>query len=58
MINDQDKRAIETMILSGLSLEALCAVFPGFDEEAIKRVYESVKGVTEAERAPVKVNCS
>ena len=58
MINDQDKRAIETMILSGLSLEALCAVFLGFDEEAIKRVYESVKGVTEAERAPVKVNCS
>ena len=57
-INEQDFRAIETMVLSGLDLEALCAVFPSFDPEAIKRVYESVKGVTEAERVPVKVNCS
>ena len=28
------------------------------DEEAIRRVYESIKGVTEAERVPVKLNCS
>ena len=57
-MNKQNWRAVETMVLSGLDIEALCAVFLGFDEEAIKRVYESVKGVTEAERAPVKVNCS
>ena len=46
------------MVLSGLDVEALCAVFPGFDPEAIKRVYESVKGVTGEERVPVKPNCS
>jgi len=57
-MNEQDWRAVETMVLSGLDIEALCAVFPGFDEEAIRRVYESVKGVTEAERVPVKANCS
>ncbi len=57
-MNEQDWRAVETMVLSGLDVEALYAVFPGFDEEAIKRVYESVKGVTEAERVPVKLNCS
>ncbi len=57
-MNEQDWRAVETMVLSGLDIEALCAVFPGFDEEAIRRVYESVKGVTEAERVPVKLNCS
>ena len=57
-MNEQDWRAVETMVLSGLDIEALCAVFQGFDEEAIRRVYESVKGVTEAERVPVKVNCS
>ena len=57
-MNEQDWRAVETMVLSGLDVEALCAVFPSFDPEEIKRVYESVKGVTEAERAPVKLNCS
>ncbi len=57
-MNEQDWRAVETMVLSGLDIEALCAVFPSFDPEAIKRVYESVKGVTGAERASVKVNCS
>ena len=57
-MNEQDWRAVETMVLSGLDIEALCAVFPSFDPEAIKRVYESVKGVIETERVPVKVNCS
>ena len=57
-MNEQDGRAVETMVLSGLDIEALCAVFPKLDPEAIKRVYESVKGVTEAEKVPVKLNCS
>lgn len=57
-MNEQDWRAVETMVLSGHDIEVLCAVFPGFDEEAIKRGYESVRGVTEPDRAPVKLNCS
>ncbi len=57
-MTEQDRRAVETMVHMGLDLEALCTVFPGFDPEAIKRVCESIKGVTEPERVPVKVNCS
>lgn len=57
-MNEQDWRAVETMVLCGLDIEALCAVFPSFDPEAIRRVYESIKGVTEPERVPVKLNCS
>ncbi len=57
-MNELDWRAVETMVLSGLDLEALYAVFPGFAKEAIERVYESVKGHVAAEKAPVKVNCS
>ena len=57
-MNEQDWRAVETMVLSGLDLEALYAVFPGFAKEAIEKVYESLRGHTEAEKVPVKVNCS
>ena len=57
-MNEQDWRAVETMVLSGLDLEELYAVFPGFAKEAVKRVYEAVKPRTEPEKVPVKVNCS
>ncbi len=36
-MSEQDLRAVETMVLSGLDIDALCAVFPGFDEEAIRK---------------------
>ncbi len=59
-MNEQDYRAVETMVLSGLDLDALCRVFPAFDKDALRMVYESVKetvakltGVTEP-----KCNCS
>ncbi len=42
-INDQDRRAIETMILSGLDLEALQGLFPRVPEEELKLIYEDVK---------------
>ena len=59
-MNEQDWRAVETMVLSGLDLEALCAIFPAFDGEALKRVYESVKGSTVVVPADgeIKCNCS
>ena len=58
IMNEQDWRAVETMVLSGLDLEALYTVFPGFAKEAIERVYESVRGHAAAEKVPVKINCS
>ena len=59
-MNEQDWRAVETMVLSGLDLEALCTIFPTFDKEALKRVYESVKGTLEVQGGTVerKLNCS
>ena len=60
-MNEQDWRAVETMVLSGLTPEALYAIFPAFSHEAIDRVYESVKGSTEAGRGlteGLKTNCS
>ena len=52
-MNDQDKRAVETMVLSGMEKEALYAIFPAFSHETIDEVYESVKAVTEADRGAV-----
>lgn len=59
-MNEQDWRAVETMVLSGLALEALCGIFPAFDKEALKLVYESVKGTSVAAAAgnEIKCNCS
>ena len=59
-INEQDCRAIETMVLSGVDLEALYCLFPGFDRDALTAVYESVKAVHDGqgEAAERKLNCS
>ena len=59
-MNEQDWRAVETMVLSGLDLEALYSIFPAFDREALKRVFESVKGSSVAVTAggEIKCNCS
>ncbi len=59
-INEQDCRAIETMVLSGIPLEALYSLFPGFDRDALTAVYESVKAVPDGQGEAVerKLNCS
>ena len=57
-MNEQDWRAVETMVLSGLDLEALCAIFPAFDREALKRVYDSVKGAPVAVTAGGEIKCN
>ena len=59
-INEQDCRAVETMILSGVALEALYSLFPGFDRDALTAVYKSVKGTLEGQESMVepKRNCS
>ena len=45
-MNEQDKRAVETMILSGMEKEALYAIFPAFSHEAIDEVYESANATS------------
>ncbi len=58
-INDQDRRAIETMILSGLDMEALQGLFPRVPEEELKLIYESVKKAPAPEDGGgISCNCS
>lgn len=60
MINDQDRRAIETMIYSGLELKALYAVFPKISKETIENVYKDMKADAGrlVEMPVLKCNCS
>lgn len=59
-MNEQDRRAVENMCLTGMSLEALCACFPNFDRGNIEKIYNEVKNKPEdgAEDNVISVNCS
>ena len=58
-INDQDRRAIETMILSGLEMEALQGLFPRVPEEELKLIYEGVmKEPASEDGGGISCNCS
>ena len=59
-MNEQDRRAVENMCLTGMELDALCACFPSFDKENIEKIYNEVKNKPEdgAEDNVISVNCS
>ncbi len=42
-MNEQDKRAVETMCRSGLDLKELFGTFLTFSKEEIEKVYKRVK---------------
>ncbi len=42
-MNEQDKRAVETMCRSGLNLKELFGAFPSFDKAEIEEVYNRVR---------------
>ncbi len=42
-MNEQDKRAVETMCRSGLDLKELFGTFPAFSKEEIEKVYNRIK---------------
>lgn len=60
VMNDQDKRTVESMCRCGLELEGVIAVFPAFPREDVMAVYNSVKGLgTGVDGKPnVSINCS
>ena len=43
-MQEQDKRAVESMCRCGLNLKGVINVFPSFPREEIAAVYKSVKG--------------
>ena len=59
-MNEQDRRAVENMTLTGMDLEALSACFPKFPKEEIEKIYNEVKNKPEdnTDSNVISVNCS
>ena len=58
-MNEQDQRAIETMIGIGLEREELYKLFSQFKKEDIDRVYREMKKEEVMEKdASLSINCS
>lgn len=59
-MEEQDKRAVESMCRCGLELEGVIAVFPMFPKEEVMAVYQSVKGLDADDngKTDISINCS
>ena len=59
-MNEQDRRAVENMCLTGMEPEGLYACFPSFSREEIDKIYKTVKGKPGdgTEDNVISVNCS
>ena len=59
-MNEQDRRAVENMALTGMELDGLCACFPRFGREEIEKIYNEVKNKPESgdDNNVISVNCS
>ena len=60
VMEEQDKRAVESMCRCGLELEGVIAVFPMFPKEEDTAVYQSVKGLRTGGdgETGISINCS
>lgn len=56
-MQEQDKRAVESMCRCGLDIDGVIALFPKFSREDIVLIYEATKGVAGGENC-ISVNCS
>ncbi len=59
-MNEQDCRAVENMVLTGMDLEGLYACFPKFPREEIERIYVEAQIKTDEDPADtlISVTCS
>ena len=59
-MQEQDKRAVESMCRCGLDIDGVIAVFPKFPREDIVQIYESAKKGDEdsGREVSISVNCS
>ena len=62
MINDQDKRAIETMAQCGCELDSLCAMFPKVPREDIVAIWNYIvdagRKMDDPDAGKISMNCS
>ena len=59
-MNEQDRRAVENMCITGMGLDGLYACFPAFPKEEIEKIFNEVKNKPEdgGEENVISVNCS
>ncbi len=59
-MNEQDRRAIENMCLTGMELDSLYACFPKFAKEEIEKIYCEIRSGSEnkGEENVISINCS
>ena len=59
-MNEQDRRAVENMCITGMDLDGLYACFPVFPKEQIEKIYYDIKNKPESgtEDNVISVNCS
>lgn len=59
-MQEQDKRAVESMCRCGLDINGVIAVFPKFPREDIVQIYESAKkrDGDSGREVSISVNCS
>ena len=59
-MNEQDRRAIENMCLTGMEPDALYACFPKFAKEEIEKIYSEIRNGSESavEENVISINCS
>lgn len=59
-MQEQNKRAIESMCRCGLSLKELIVVFPSFPQEDIENIYNAIVPICSGvDTSPdISINCS
>lgn len=62
MINDQDKRAIETMAQCGCDFDAFCSMFPKVSREDIVAIWNYIvdasRKMDDPDAGKISMNCS
>lgn len=62
MINDQDKRAIVTMIQCGCEFDALCNMFPKVQRDDIVKIWNYIvdagRKMDDPDAGKISMNCS
>lgn len=62
MINDQDKRAIETMVQCGCEFDSLCSMFPKVPREDIIKIWNYIvdaeRRMDDPDVGKISINCS
>ena len=60
VMQEQDKRAVESMCRCGLDLEGVINVFPGLPRKEVVAIYKSVRGknTDDNRESNISINCS